>query len=260
MLKAWEISFIRKNILSPITFGEKTFIAPSFFSKLDFSVLNGINSSEIMVFLKDLKNISVYPISKGNKKQYNLALSLQRAGAIKLIDDPYTSTVTTPYTYAVPRELFETVERKLNYSYSQNPLPDYGDSSITDQFFVAAGRVNTFGHYKPPGVQIFPEDYAKKIDKVINDLADRSIADISSLPINMLNPLKTINVVYSENNNLIINPENGQFIELLSDIWNNIFNEPDLQQLDFPSEETANNIEAQQTKFQILRANRHAYG
>jgi len=260
MLRIWERSFISKNILCPIDFGDKTYIAPSFFSELDYNVLNGIDSYEIIEFLKKLNKISSYPISKGNTELYNLAKSLQRAGAIKLVDDPYRSPGASSYAYAVPRKLFKCVETKLDYSYSTNPLPEWGDSSITDQFFVAIGRVNTYGYNMAPGLMIFPEDTKGNIDKVINDLADKYEADISNLPNNVLNPLKTINLIYDENGKLVVNPQNEQFIDIFSDIWHNLYNEPELQQIDFPSVETASNNEARQIEYQIKKANKHIFG
>lgn len=260
ILKSWERSLIAKNILCPITLGEDTYIAPSFFSNTDLSIFKGTESSKIVDFIEQLKKISSYPISKSNTEHYDLAKRLQRAGLIKLIDDPYKTTKSTPYAYAVPRDLFEYVEKDLAYSYSSNPLPEWGDSSITDQFFVAIGRVNIIGHSMSHESKIFPQNFKEKIDKIITDLEEKHLADISGIPEKMLDPLKTINVVKKEGNNLSVNPQNKKFIETFSDIWNNIYNDPEIRQIEFPAMETVKEKEVQQTEIQIKNAKQYFFG
>ncbi len=259
MLKDWERAFIAKKILYPFDIGDTTYIAPSFFSEIDLSVLNSSDSTEIVNFMTKIRKVPSYPISKGNREQYELAMQLQRATAIKIVEDPFKSPGIPPYVYVVSRDLFEEIEKILGYSYSTNPLSKWGDSSITDQFFVAIGRTNIFGHQMAPGVKLLNKNSKDDIDKVISNLEEHHEADISKLPKGILDPLKTINVVFGNNDTLNVNPQNRIFIEKFSEIWNQLINDPALYKIDFPAKNLIENKEREQVKEQIKKTTKQFF-
>jgi hypothetical protein len=253
-LQGWERSFIAKNVFAQVDIGDTLYIAPRFFSEIDDNILADSDSTKIVELIENVRRVPGYPVSKGNTVLRELAYTLQRAGAIKLIEDPVTTSKKAPYMYLVSKDTFEYVDKQLNYNYSNSAFNECKEGSITDQFFVALGRTNLCGREMAPVFRIASNDYKYQVDQVITDLEEKHHADVSNIPPELLEPLKTINVISQDGTNLVVNPENSLFITKFSDFWNELFNYPELHSIDIPSLDIAAQKEKEQITKQINKS------
>ena len=149
MIQGWERNLISKTVLKPFPIGDVFFIAPSFFSSIDWrKVFSGgkfsAEKQELVVsMIEKLRKAPAYPISKSSV-EYELAKGLQRAGAVKIVEESKTSQIT-PYVYLVARDIFEDIDEQMKYQYSCKPIKDFGDSTLTELVFLSLGRARAVG-------------------------------------------------------------------------------------------------------------------
>jgi len=259
LIQGWERNFISKNILKPFPIGDVLFIAPSFFSTIDWrKVFSGgkfsAEKQELVVEMVDsLRRTPAYPISKGATEKYELAKSLQRAGAIKIVEETKTSQVT-PYVYLVARDVFEDVDEQMKYQYSTKPLKDFGDGSLTELVFLSLGRARLFGDQILPGVKDLAADCKAELTKIFDDLEQKKSAKIpQNVNAGIFDPLTSISIVTQEDEQLVADEKYSPIIKRLSDYWNNLINDPSISNIVFPPKETIERKEHAQVEGQIRR-------
>lgn len=259
LLRGWERHLISKEILKWFELGDVTFIAPSFFGTIDWRrILSGGKFSAekqelVMEMLSNLRKTPSFPILKGETERYKLAKRLQRAGAIKLVEESKTPE-SEPYVYLVARDVFEDLDFRLKYSYSPKPFKEFGDSSLTDLVFRALGRARLYGDQVLPGLKYFKMDYKSKLGKIFDDLEQRqSVTVPEEIDIKIFDPLITIGALSQKGAVLDVHPQYSPITKNLADYWNELINDPSLASIRFPPKETVEKKERAQTEGQIKR-------
>src|SRR5207253_2804365 len=134
LLVGWERGLLSKGVLKLFKFGDATFIAPAFYSDIDWRVIASAGKfsadkhAAMFDLVENLRKLPSFPIMKGTK-DYELALGLQRAGAIKVVEDS-KGMRSSHYAYIVSRDMFEKLDGEMAYKYSHQPFTEYGDSSV----------------------------------------------------------------------------------------------------------------------------------
>lgn len=259
LIQGWERNLISKNILKPFPIGDVLFIAPSFFSTIDWrKVFSGgkfsAEKQELVVeMVENLRKTPAYPISKGSTEKYDLAKGLQRAGAIKIVEEAKTSQIT-PYVYLVARDVFEDVDGQMKYQYSSKPIKEFGDSTLTDLVFLSLGRARLFGEQALPGLKQLKVECKPELTKIFDDLEQKKTAMVpKKVSSGIFDPLVSIGIVMPENEKLVVDQRYSPIIKRLADYWNNLVNDPSISNIEFPPKETVDRKEHAQVEGQIRK-------
>lgn len=258
IVKNWERMFIEKKVLYPFKIEEYTYIAPCFYSKVDWNVISTSDFSEITCLLDKLRQAPAYPIAQWDEK-YELAKKMQNAGAIIII--PENPTPSTPnFAYLVPRDIFEMLETKVNYNFSKNPLTDFADTSLTEDIFKTLGRARTYGEKLLPQLHDIGTDYQSRLNLEISTMEDQGEIKIESL-VNpkIYQPLKSLSIIEEKDKKLIINQDYTKIFEVFSDAWNNLMNDASLSEIQIPNEDEIQRGQEVQNKIQIKKSIKELY-
>ncbi|MGC1121637.1 MAG: hypothetical protein WBA22_11145 [Candidatus Methanofastidiosia archaeon] len=250
-LKIWERSLVSKNILYPLEFGGNLFISPSFYSEIDFSVFKENEDKEsILKLIYKLRKFPGCPIYKGNATEYDLAKRLQRAGAVKIVEEE--PSLSNHYVYLVSRDIFNELDKKIRFNYSENPLSEFGDSSLTQDIFVVLGRSRLLSEGKLPQIQFTNVDYQIEIERILGELENKSESSLGPLEgVGLFDPFLPLNIVRIEGDNIHMESDFDWVIKEISDYYFSLVNDPDIARIDFPPRESIQKIEKEQTRRRI---------
>ena len=258
LLVGWERSLISKNILKLYEFGGVTFVAPAFYADVDRRVIASAGSfsadghERMLDLIGNLRKLPSYPVMKGTP-EYETSQALQRAGAIKMVNDG-RSLGSTPYAYLISRDLFEAFDEKMKYNYSAHPFTEFGDSSITDLFFMALGRARLFGDQILPEARAFKLDFKKKIDQVITGLEQHGSSKLPEyLSPKIFAPLVSAGVMSIRDGAISVYGEYEPIVNSFSAYWNQLINDPSLLEIKFPPDAVIKKKEESQTANQIKK-------
>lgn len=260
LLEGWERDLIERNILAPFKFGDAEFIAPRYFAYPDGRPLTsggsfaGENFELMLNLIKNLRRFPGYPVYKGNKSQYDLARRLERAGAVTIVQESEKSLNVPNFVYLVSRDVFENTEKRIKFSYSNLPMAEYGDISVTDQIFLTLGRARAFAQKKIHEAQVSQVDYGTEIGKIFDNLETQGEAILGNY-INIFTPLNgCLNIVSVEEEKATVNSDFDFIIKMLYDFWNELINDPSVADLYYPPKETILRSEKGQVQSQIKKS------
>jgi hypothetical protein len=259
LIQGWERNLISKNALKPFPIGDVLFVAPSFFSTIDWrKVFSGgkfsAEKQELVVELvENLRKTPAYPILKGQTEEYELAKGLQRAGVVKIVEESKVSEIS-PYAYLVARDVFEDVDGQMGYQYSQKPFKEFGDSTLTELVFRSLGRARLFGEQVLPGLKQLKIEYKPELTKIFDDLEQKKSAMVpQKVNSGIFDPLASIGIVSQKDKQLVVDPKYSPIIKRLADYWNNLINDPSISHIEFPPKETVDRKEHAQVEGQIKK-------
>ena len=234
LLDGWQDSLIRRKVLYPFNFAGNIFIAPRFFSEINWNELNHLNSS--LNTIMEIRKKPAFPISLSNKQDRALADKLEVAGAVIIVSE--TKGIGKPlYKYLVSRDLFEKFDQKIKFSYSNSPLKENGERTLTADIFRMLGRSRLIADSKMPELETVSEEiesnYKAQISKILDNLENKHTIKIESNElINFIfNPLQVLNIIAlnkigTNETEIISDPEMDFIISELNQYWHTIIESP----------------------------------
>jgi len=203
-------------------------------------------------------------VSKPNllpKSLIKMAQKLERGNLILKISESELNYDVLQYSYIIPRQMAEKVDKDINYRYSKIPISEHGDTSLTDQIFLSLGRARLYAEEIDPRIKLLKYDYKKKIEEVIDSLSDKGEANIERVD-KIFDPLTTLDIITisEDRKSCVVNSSFDFIIQLYAESYYNIVNEPDLISIDLPKTSDANKCEFEQTIEQIKKSVMMEYG
>lgn len=252
-LKEWERNLVSKNILFPLRFGDTSYISPSFYSKIDFSVFEeSREKGGILELINELRKYPGFPVYKGDESKYDLAKRLQRAGAVRLVEEQ-TAISPNHYVYLVSGDIFNDLDKRIQFRYSSNPNSEYGDGSLTQDIFKILGRLWLFSRGDLPQKYFMSMDAQAEIGRILHELEDKGESELGSLEKSgIFDPLEPLNVIRTEGNSIIMESNFDWVIGEISDYYSSLVNDPDLTNIEFPPKEVVEKVEKERTRKQIM--------
>jgi hypothetical protein len=258
LLVGWERNLLSKNILKLFSFGDTQFVAPLFYADIDKRIISSAGKfsadkhERILELVEKLRKMPSHPVMLGTP-EYEMAVSLQRVGAIKVVEDSKDIN-SLNYVYLVSRDLFEKFDKDMRYRYSENPFKEFGDSSITDSFFQALGRARLFGQKILPELRLVNFDFKGKIDKMITNLEEAGSTSVpEEIDANIFSPLGLVGALSVNTDSITVAEDKSFLIRSFADYWSNLVNDPTLLDIKFPPDETIRRKEHSQTENQLKR-------
>lgn len=257
LLSGWQRELIANNVLRPFKVGEVQFIAPRYFAEayeksLKVSEDETEKFGKITDLMDKLQKFPAFPISLGAMEQIEIAKGLQRAGIAILVGESDVGYDIPKYAYLVSREIFKEIEDKIGYSYSNVPMNEFGDITLTEQIFKTLGRLRLFGQKILPGTRVAGKDYGKQVGHVLDSLETNRESETLDLA-GCLKPLESFNIISLEENKAVLNPEMTFAIKYLCEFWYNLANDKSIGDIVFPTPSKVESIEGEQIKNQIKK-------
>ena len=253
LLKGWERELISKEILKTFKIQDVSFITPRYFAESGLQ-LNSIQEVESMTnLLTCLRKFPAYPVYLGDEKRVKICQELERAGLVTKVTEPKAKYNVPRYAYLALPAIFQDLERKIDYSYSETPMKEYGDISLTDRIFRTLGRARLYAEKSLPEIRSSKRDYKSQIEGIINSLESKHEADLADLK-GVFKPLTALNIIEITDDKAVLNGEFDFVIKLLAEFYYNLVNEPELVKLIYPTEKEVKASEKEQMRDQIKLA------
>lgn len=264
LLEGWERGLISRRILATFKFGDALFVAPRFFAEPDHRPLeiSGKDFDSMLDLIGKLRRFPAFPVYKGNIEQYNLSMELQRAGAITVVGESETAFDIPPLVYLVSRDVADKTNQILKFRYSENPLRDFGDNSLTDEIFRTLGRARAYAQKTIPEAKIDEKDYAEKVQKILDDLASGKEAKLENLaPIfTPLSGLLGVLAIDDKKDTAVVKGGYEFVAQLLLDYWNELVSDPTIANVLYPTSKNAEKAERNQVESQIKKSLKSYFG
>lgn len=250
----WQREMLSKQIIKTMEIEDTHYIAPRYFAE-KIEVKSKDNMETISKLLENLYNYPSYPIYNGSIDNILMAKELERSNFIIKITEPDAKYDVPQYSYIVPWDIAQKVEKEINYSYSQNPISEHGDTTLTDQIFLSMGRARLFAEGIDPSIRLLKKDFKKRIDEVINSLLDKGESDITDVAF-VFDPLTTLDILEfrEDRKKCVLNSDFDFVIKTFADAYYNIINEPDLITLELPNNQLVDEYEMEYTTEQIKKS------